>query len=226
MTAILVLGSDGCLEFLRFGILLASIPDGNLSRSWNALASRSSRAVSEEGLFLRELPMWWREFRKRGIMQRSKMHRTSENKAELRKIMRTSGIREAVKFLNSLTEHRFSALYRFDDKKLKNLYFFDREQPEIESVPEIPVLASYCVFVRDLQKSFTVENSLKDPRTMSHPKRLEILAYYGLPLLDRYGKMFGTICHFDVSARSAASIDVELMEEMASLLQEQLDRLN
>lgn len=46
-------------------------------------------------------------------------------------------------FLNGLTEHWFSSLYRFDADTLKNLYFYDRENPTLESSPDVPVIASY-----------------------------------------------------------------------------------
>ncbi len=145
--------------------------------------------------------------------------------AELKRTVARSGVKAGLVFLNGLTSHRFSALYRFDDRLLKNLFFFDREHPEREISEEIPVLSSYCVFVRDSRQNFTVENSLTDDRTVKHPKRLEIIAYCGVPLLDGDGKMFGTICHFDVAPRSIDLENVELMEELATVLKSQIRKL-
>lgn len=126
-------------------------------------------------------------------------------------------------YLNQQSSHRFSALYRFDDKMLKNLYLFDRENPAVNSMSEIPVLASYCVFVRDSGRKFCVEHAKEDTRVAGHPKRLEIQAYCGVPLLDRYGKMFGTVCHFDVDPRQTETADIELMEHLADVLQDRVD---
>ena len=145
--------------------------------------------------------------------------------AQLDRIVAQSGVRAGLMFLNGLTSHRFSALYRFDDATLKNLVFFDRENPEQNSSPEIPVLCSYCVFVRDSRHTFCVENSPEDARTIGHAKRLEIRAYCGVPLLDEYGAMFGSICHFNVDPRAISGDNVELMEDFAAILQKQVHKL-
>jgi GAF domain-containing protein len=142
-----------------------------------------------------------------------------ENLQLLRKVISQSGVRAGLEFLNKLTNHRFTALYRFDGEMLKNIFLFDRENPHQESTAEIPVLASYCVFVRDSGASFCVENSVTDARTVNHPKKLKIKSYCGVPLLDQFGKMFGTICHFDVNPRGTSVDNVALMEDFASLIE-------
>ncbi|MBR8831446.1 MAG: hypothetical protein N5P05_000931 [Chroococcopsis gigantea SAG 12.99] len=150
------------------------------------------------------------------------MSRSSNKQALplLKNILFGEGIRAALIFLNGLTEHRFSGLYRFDDDALKNLYFYDRENPTVESSPSVPAMASYCVFVRNSGQRFIMENSLSDERVHDHPAQQEVQSYCGVPLVDRYGQVFGTICHFDLQPRSIALVDVELMEEMSWLLKQ------
>lgn len=138
--------------------------------------------------------------------------------AELRKIMAKDGIRAGLIFLNSLTPHRFTALYRFDNETLKNLYFFDRENPENEFCDEIPVMASYCVFVRKSGKKFITQDSLHDERVNGHPKQQEVQSYCGVPLIDEQGNMFGTICHFDFRPIPIGECNIALMEAIASFL--------
>lgn len=140
----------------------------------------------------------------------------------LKNILFSKGIRAALIFLNSLTEHRFSGLYRFDHDALKNLYFYDRENPTVESSPDVPAMASYCVFVRHSGQKFTMENSLSDERVQNHPAQQEVQSYCGVPLVDQYGQVFGTICHFDLQPRSIATLDVELMEKMSWLLKKKI----
>ena len=137
---------------------------------------------------------------------------------QLKAILSGQDVRAAVIFLNGLTEHRFTALYRFDKETLVNLYFFDRENPTHESTPDIPVMASYCVFVRNSRTSFTTSDSLRDDRVRDHPKRKVVQSYCGVPLLDEDGKMFGTICHFDLRPIPISDANVELMEAVAPLL--------
>jgi hypothetical protein len=101
------------------------------------------------------------------------MNRISNAEAlsKLKTILSQDGTRAAVIFLNELTKHRFTALYRFDGDILHNLYFYDCENPEAHSSPDIPVMASYCVFVRDSGAHFETQDSLRDDRVHNHPKR-------------------------------------------------------
>ncbi|HEY1683667.1 MAG TPA: GAF domain-containing protein [Tepidisphaeraceae bacterium] len=141
-----------------------------------------------------------------------------EKMREMRAILNGSGVRAALIFLNGQTDHRFSALYRFDDETLKNLYFFDREQPELDYCPDIPIMVSYCVFVRSEGRTFVTTNSEGDARVEGHPKRFEVRSYCGVPLIDENGKMFGTICHFDFQPKGITDENVALTEAMAQLI--------
>lgn len=139
---------------------------------------------------------------------------------QLRTVLLRDGIRAAVIFLNGLTAFRFTALYRFDQDTLHNLCFYDRENPTVESSPDIPVLASYCVFVRELKDKFATADSLRDERVRDHPKQRVVHAYCGVPLVDRMGNMFGTICHFNIEPTPTREADIELMEAMGQLIKE------
>lgn len=141
--------------------------------------------------------------------------------AELKTILRQKGVRPALIFLNQLTSHRFSALYQFDEGTLRNLYFYDREEPEIEITDEIPVTASYCVFLRESGNLFHTSDALRDERVRNHPKREKVQAYCGVPVLDATGKLFGSICHFDLQPRVISDEDVDLMEAVARLLRDE-----
>jgi GAF domain-containing protein len=145
---------------------------------------------------------------------------TQDALIQLKAIMRSHGIRPALAFLNSLTEHRFTSLYRFDDETLKNIYFYDHENPTQEATPDIPVMASYCVFVRRLSSTFLVPDALTDERVAGHPRRQEVQSYCGVPLRDVNGDMFGTICHFDFRPVPISDANVELMEAIAPLLRQ------
>ena len=121
-------------------------------------------------------------------------------------------------FLNSKTGYRFTALYRFDGETLCSLYFFDRENPSQESIENIPVSASYCAFVRNTDGTFSVSNSTDDGRLEHHPKRTVVRSYCGVPLHDKAGKVFGTICHFNFQPLPFSDTNINLMEAMAPLL--------
>jgi GAF domain-containing protein len=150
---------------------------------------------------------------------------TAEQISHMRALYQRDGIRAVLVYLNSLTAHRFTALYRFDDEMLQNLYFYDREQPTFDSCPEIPVMASYCVFVRSSRKTFAISDSITDNRLGDHCKRREIRSYCGVPLLDEDGRMFGTICHFDHRPIPIGDDSVALMEAVASLFKSEVEKL-
>ena len=140
----------------------------------------------------------------------------------MRSICGCEGIRGVLVYLNRLSDHRFTALYRFDSERLRNVYFFDRERPDVETCPDIPVMASYCVFVRNSRNTFVTVDSLADERVTGHPKRLEVRSYCGVPLVDEDGRAFGTICHFDALPLSISDENVELMEAVAPMLRANL----
>ena len=144
---------------------------------------------------------------------------TSDALRQMKLILKDKGVRELLIFLNRLTAHRFTALYRFNDETLENLYFFDRQHPEMLSTPEIPVLASYCVFVRNSGRTFATSDSLSDDRVSGHPKQQEVQSYCGVPLVNDDGVMFGTICHFDFQPIAITDDNVTLMEAVAPMLQ-------
>lgn len=134
--------------------------------------------------------------------------------------MAYDGLRAALIYLNGLTDFRFTALYRFDRDTLHNLAFYDRANPDVLTASDIPVLASYCVFVRDLQEQFATADSATDMRVGDHPKRWQVRAYCGVPLTDRNGNVFGSACHFNIEAIPTRDRDVELLEDLGRLLGE------
>lgn len=142
----------------------------------------------------------------------------------VRRLLDEGDLRGAIILLNSLTSHRFTSLFRFDGEMLRNVVFFDRENPLHEHVDDVPVTASYCVFVRDGEGTFTVPDAACDPRVDGHPKQPVFRSYCGVPLIDAYGRMFGTICHFDFDPRPVEPATVALLESVAPYLPPIVDR--
>jgi GAF domain-containing protein len=135
-----------------------------------------------------------------------------------RQLLRTEGVRAALRFLNSISTHRFTALFRFEGDTLRNLHLIDRDNPQVERCPDLPVLKSYCVYVRDSAKPFLMDDSLHDERVEGHPKRKVVQSYCGVPLIDVDGTLFGTICHFDFKPIPFTQDEAFLLDEVAPLL--------
>ena len=129
-----------------------------------------------------------------------------------------SGVRPALAYLLSLTDYRFISIFRFEDGQANAAVYFDRENPEVMGVPDVPEQATYCCFVRDSGGVFMTADSMQDPRLETHPKRPTLHAYCGVPVMDPEGAMMGTLCHYDVVPRNPEQIDLELMVQVASAL--------
>ena len=149
------------------------------------------------------------------------MHEYSDDLGRLRRILRREGLRALVAHLNQLTQHRFTSLYRFEREQLESICFYDRENPARLSTPGIPVLASYCVFVRDTALPFATPDSLCDGRVRDHPQREVVRAYCGVPLIGEDGRVFGSVCHFDYQPRVLTPANLDLLEAVATLLNEE-----
>jgi hypothetical protein len=142
-------------------------------------------------------------------------------KSELKKEMAGGDVRAGLRYLNGLTRHRFTGLYLFEDPQLKNEYIFDKKNPDTESFPDnVPVTATYCSFTRSQGGGgLAIENAPEDDRAEGHPARHEIQSYCGVPLVNKMGEIYGTICHFDHKPIRISDTNVELMEAVAPILE-------
>ncbi len=96
--------------------------------------------------------------------------------------------------------------------------FFDRENPEVQHLDEVPADATYCCYVRDSGGAFTTANALLDERLKGHAAQATVLSYCGVPVMDSAGTLIGTLCHYDLVPRDPAQIDMALMLRVASEL--------
>jgi GAF domain-containing protein len=137
---------------------------------------------------------------------------TQTARRHFRSLLAESGIYEALKCINTLAVHRFTALYGFDGPMLRNVCLIDKENPEIYGMDDLPVDQSYCLYVRNSNQTFITENSIIDTRVTGHPKQESIQSYCGMPLIAPNGSMLGTICHFDLKPINFTDDEVHLLE--------------
>jgi PAS domain S-box-containing protein len=138
------------------------------------------------------------------------------------KILATQGLHEAVRFLNSRTSHRFSAMYRFDPPTLRNILLVDSYSADVTKGDDAPMAETYCSIVGETERSFTTEDTTKDDRLRTHPARENIVSYCGVLLRDIEGKPFGALCHFDKVPCDVPISEMPLMEAAAPLLMKAL----
>lgn len=133
------------------------------------------------------------------------------------RLLADDGPRAALRYLNGLTEYRFTGVFRFEQAVI-GVFYFDREQPDVAAIPAIPLEASYCSYVRRANGLFTTADAMLDPRLTMHPARAEVRGYCGSPVFDPEGNLLGTLCHFDVEPRDPTLIDSDLLQQAASRL--------
>lgn len=130
----------------------------------------------------------------------------------------------ALDFLNLRVPHRYTAVYALADGHLRNLYLYDKLG---EVVPEflqtVPFEDSFCQFVlRD--GVFLTHDSGSDPRLNGHRYQGVMVTYHGVPLLDDYGQLFGTLCHFDVVSHGLSDSELQLLQLAGRTLPRYLPR--
>lgn len=135
-----------------------------------------------------------------------------------RERLERDGMRSALRFVNGLTTHRFTALFRFEGGTLRNLVLVDRDDPSVEVTAEQSITDSYCIFVRQTAERFITEASLDDDRVAGHPKQLTVQSYCGVPLMSEDGTLYGTICHFDYAPLPFEENEVILLEHLAPIV--------
>ncbi len=132
--------------------------------------------------------------------------------------LQSSGLREALRHLLELTDYRFIGIFRFRDDQAYAVVHYDRLNPDQTEIPSSPIGATYCCYVRDSRGVFTVADALDDPRVIDHPKRRQLRAYCGVPILTPEGELIGSLCHYDEGPRDAEQIDLPLILQVCSRL--------
>ena len=130
------------------------------------------------------------------------------------------GLRPALAYLLGLTDFRYIAIFRRQGDKTTAAAYFDREQPQVVAIDEVPATATFCHLVTESRASFATADSLQDPRLASHPARQQVQAYSGVPVMTPEGDILGTLCHYDEVPRDPSQIDLELMVAVASAIEQ------
>ena len=144
--------------------------------------------------------------------------------SKLERLLTSQGVHAALRFLNSRTSHRFTALYRFDGETLRTVQLVDADAPDVRTGDDLPLSQTFCSIVKETERAFTTEDARRDDRLRAHPARDSVTAYCGVLLRDRAGQPFGTLCHFDRVACDVPLSELPVMEGAAPLLLRALER--
>lgn len=145
---------------------------------------------------------------------------TADRFARFSALLASQGLRLALADVLSTSDYRFIAIFRFNGDRANAAVFFDRENPEVVRVDEVPAKATYCCYARDARGAFVTADALIDARLDGHVAREQVRSYCGVPIMTPEGEILGTLCHYDLVPRDPEQIDLELMCEIASALEQ------
>lgn len=128
-------------------------------------------------------------------------------------LLQEQGLFEALRFLNSKSVHRFTALYAIEGPMLRNVCLVDKENDSVREMGAINVTDSYCLYVRNSGQKFIVPDSLSDERVQGHRKQATIQSYCGMPLVGA-DAMLGTLCHFDFVPLAYTEEEITFLERI------------
>jgi GAF domain-containing protein len=140
-------------------------------------------------------------------------------------VLARGGVVAVLRRLNERTRFRFTGVYRVEPPFLHNLYLFDRENPTVNVLGDVSRLdETYCAIVYDDGGPFETSDAPADERLRSHAARERVQSYCGVPIRHPSGLVCGTLCHYDVRPRLISRAELELLEQVASLLAPQFAR--
>ncbi|MES2530868.1 MAG: hypothetical protein V4636_07520 [Pseudomonadota bacterium] len=137
-------------------------------------------------------------------------------------LLRTGGMPHALNYLNGRVPHRFTALYRLEGDRLRNVFLQDKAGIRPLFLQNLPLDGSYCrLAIRD--GSFSTDDASHDRRLAGHPLQDIVLCYHSVPVCAESGEMLGTVSHFDVErCASLNNQEFEFLHVAARLLRDHM----
>ena len=123
-------------------------------------------------------------------------------------------------FLNGLTDHRFTGVYRFEPGWVVSVALFDRDDSRARIGASVKMKESYCWLTGLGGASYVIEDACRDPRLDGHAARDAVRSYVAILLRDRSGSPWGTLCHFDFKPRATNSDAQKRLEVFRPLIEE------
>ena len=148
-----------------------------------------------------------------------------EQLAQFRSAFDSGGLYGALRYLNSRTSYRYTAIYRLDGQMMRNIHLYDRRGENPTRLAEVPLEDSFCQFVLK-DNGFNTAHSAHDERLRDHPYQGIMNSYFGLPLSRKSGTIYGTFCHFDFEPMAIQDSEIPLLEAVSLELMEQFEALH
>jgi hypothetical protein len=127
-------------------------------------------------------------------------------------------------YLNGLSTHRFTGVYRFEPGWVVSVTLYDREQPDVRIGADVKMKESYCWLTGISEAAYVIEDAALDSRLDGHAARSEVRSYVAVLLHDKAGTPWGTLCHFDFAPRAVPPGTLSRLQSFRPLVEEMLVR--
>lgn len=131
---------------------------------------------------------------------------------------------ELLSYLNGLTDHRFTGVYRFEPGWVVSVALFDRDESATRIGADVKMKESYCWLTGLGGSSYVIKDACCDSRLKEHAAREAVRAYIAVVLRDKQGAPWGTLCHFDFAPRTPTESGRQRLEAFRPLIEEMFVR--
>ncbi|OUJ70469.1 hypothetical protein [Hymenobacter crusticola] len=135
-------------------------------------------------------------------------------------VLHQRGVHAALGYLNQRTTHRYTGVFRFDGRLSRNVVLFDRYQPHVQQGNDVPLVEAFCSLIGREQASLQILNAALDPRARAVDTL--VISYCGVVIYDAQGRLYGTLCHYDVDLCQELVLYLPLLEAAGALLYQAL----
>jgi hypothetical protein len=128
------------------------------------------------------------------------------------------GVMAALKYLNSRTDHRFTAIYKFQGSMQRAVFLCDKQGHPDTRFNAIATSESLGRFIT-VSEPFGVANSATDEFLSEHGHSSVVTSFYGLSLPLTGTRPTGSLCHFDLKPQALPSpVERDFLNRARSLL--------
>jgi hypothetical protein len=127
------------------------------------------------------------------------------------------GIDAAIAELNAGVPHRYTGIFKLEGEMLRNTHMFDKKgEAKPEALEAVVLSESFCqIVMRD--GYFLTDNTAQDDRLNYSPFKGVVMSYHGVPLLNNFAQLGGTLCHFDLVEQHISDEEYLCLQEAAKL---------
>ena len=105
--------------------------------------------------------------------------------------LREDDLGELLRYLNGLTDYRFTGVYHFEPGWVVSVALYDRENPQLRFGADVKMKESYCWLTGVDGVGYIIEDASRDPRLRGHAAANEVRSYVAVLLRDGVGAEWG-----------------------------------